>query len=85
VVVGVVGVVVVVEVVVPVVVGEVGVVAVVEPVVVPVVVDPVVVVGSVVTEDGVEVGELPLSLLPAITTTATTRPTITAIRPAISR
>jgi hypothetical protein len=91
VVVGVVGVVVVVvvDVVVPVVVGVVAVV--VEPVVVvvpvaPVVVDPVVVVvGSVVTEDGVETVELLLSSLLAITTTATIKPTMTAIKPAISR
>ncbi len=84
VVVGVVGVVVVVEVVEPVVVGEVVFVVVVEPVVVPVVVDPVVV-GADVREDAVEAVEELLPLLSAITTTATIRPTITAISPAISR
>jgi hypothetical protein len=81
VVVGVVGVVVVVEVVDPVVVGEVVFVVVVEPVVV---VDPVVV-GADVREDAVEAVEELLPLLSAITTTATIRPTITAISPAISR
>ena len=56
----------------------------VDPVVEPVVVEPVVV-GRVVTEAGVETVEpLPFSLLLAITTTATTKPTMTAIRPAIS-
>ena len=80
VVVGVVGVVVVVEVVEPVVVGEVVFVVVAEPVVV----DPVVV-GTDVREDAVEAVEELLPLLLAITTTATIRPTITAISPAISR
>jgi len=58
------------------------------PVVVPVVVlgSVVAVVGSVVIDEGVETLELPLSLLPfAITTTATTRPMMTAIKPAIRR
>ena len=80
--VGVVGLVVVVEVL-PVVVGEV--VFVVEPVLVPVVVELVVVVGEV-SEEAVEaVEEELLLLLLAMTTTATTSPMITAIRPAISR
>jgi hypothetical protein len=57
---------------------------VVEPVLVPVVVEPVVVVGEV-SEDAVEAVEEELLLLLAMTTIATTRPMITAIRPAISR
>jgi hypothetical protein len=81
----VVGVVVVVEVVEPVVVGEVVFVdVVVEPVLVPVVVEAVEL-GTVVGEEPVDAVEEPPLWLSAITTTAITRPTITAIRPAIKR
>jgi glycerol uptake facilitator-like aquaporin len=62
-----------------------GVVPVVVEVLVPVAVGLVVSLGRVLEADSVETVELLLSLLLAITNTATRRPTITAINPAISR